>query len=89
MLEHDQLLKHPTKWQDYNGDTPLLGVHHRDLPPIPGAALSFVRGDVASVHEKMIHAAGGKNVWIVGGGDLVGQLLDHGLRDEIISGWLP
>ena len=29
-------------------------------------------------------AAGGKNVWIVGGGDLVGQFADVGLLDEVI-----
>jgi dihydrofolate reductase len=32
----------------------------------------------------MVLAAGGKNVWIVGGGDLVGQFYDVGLLDEII-----
>lgn len=31
----------------------------------------------------MARAAGGKNVWIVGGGDVVGQFHDHGLLDEI------
>jgi dihydrofolate reductase len=29
-------------------------------------------------------AAGGKNVWIVGGGDLAGQFADAGLLDELI-----
>ena len=29
-------------------------------------------------------AAGGKNVWLVGGGELVGQFHDHGLLDEVI-----
>jgi dihydrofolate reductase len=31
----------------------------------------------------MVEAAGGKNVWIVGGGDLAGQFYDRGLLDEI------
>jgi dihydrofolate reductase len=31
----------------------------------------------------MVDVAGGKNVWIVGGGDLAGQLADRGLLDEI------
>ena len=83
VLEHDQLLENPTKWQDYYGGTPCWVFTHRDLPPISGAALSFVRGDVASVHEKMVQASGDKNVWIIGGGDLVGQFLDQGLLDEI------
>lgn len=31
----------------------------------------------------MMEAAGGKNLWIVGGGDLAGQFCDHGLLDEL------
>jgi dihydrofolate reductase len=43
-----------------------------------------VSGDVRPVHEAMVAAAGGKNVWIVGGGDLAGQFHDAKLLDEII-----
>lgn len=56
----------------------------RALAPVPGADVRFVRGDVRPVHEAMLGAAGGKNVWLVGGGELVGQFHDHGLLDEII-----
>jgi dihydrofolate reductase len=31
----------------------------------------------------MVAAARGKNVWIVGGGDLAGQFHDYGLLDEL------
>ncbi len=55
----------------------------RTQPPVPGADIRFVRGDVRAVHEQMVAAAGGKNVWIVGGGELVGQFYDRGLLDEI------
>jgi dihydrofolate reductase len=44
---------------------------------------TFVRGDVRPVHEEMVAAAGGKSVWIVGGGELAGQFHDHGLLDEL------
>lgn len=56
----------------------------RRLPPVPGAEIRFVEGDVRPVHEAMRAAAGGKNVWLAGGGDLVGQFHDAGLLDEII-----
>jgi dihydrofolate reductase len=55
----------------------------RTLPGVPGADIRFARGDVAPVHEAMREAAGGKNVWIVGGGDLAGQFYDRGLLDEL------
>jgi dihydrofolate reductase len=56
----------------------------RQLPPIPDADIRFVSGDVRPVHEAMRAAAGEKNIWLTGGGDLVGQFYDHGLLDEII-----
>jgi dihydrofolate reductase len=55
----------------------------RSLPTVPRADIRFVRGDVRPVHAQMAAAAAGKNVWIVGGGDLAGQFFDHGLLDEM------
>jgi dihydrofolate reductase len=55
----------------------------RELPRVAGD-IRFARGDVRPIHEEMVKAAAGKNVWIVGGGDLVGQFHDQGLLDEII-----
>ena len=55
----------------------------RTLPTVPGADIRFVCGDVRPVHQAMIAAAAGKNVWIVGGGELAGQFYDHGLLDEL------
>jgi len=37
---------------------------------------------VRRVHAAMRAAAGRKNIWIVGGGDLAGQFHDAGLLDE-------
>jgi dihydrofolate reductase len=56
----------------------------RTLPAVPGADIRFVKGDVRPVHQAMRAVAGGQNIWIVGGGDLVGQFHDQGLLDEII-----
>jgi dihydrofolate reductase len=56
----------------------------RTLDPVEGADIRFVRGPVAPVHPEMVRAAGGRNVWVVGGGDLAGQFHDAGLLDEII-----
>lgn len=62
---------------------------HRDLPAIPGADLQFVAGDVAAVHADLVAAAGGKDVWVVGGGDLAGQFADAGLLDGIVAAIAP
>ena len=55
----------------------------RQLPGVPGADIRFAKGDVRPVHAEMARAAGGKNVWIVGGGELAGQFHDAGLLDEL------
>ncbi len=83
VVEHDRLREHPEKWREYYGDTPCWVFSHRDLTAIAGADLRFAQGDVKPIHGDMVEAAGGRNVWLVGGGDLVGQFADGGLLDEI------
>ena len=56
----------------------------RRLPSVAGADVRFVSGDVRPVHAAMREAAGAKNAWIVGGGDLAGQFFDVGLLDDLI-----
>lgn len=46
--------------------------------------IRLVNGDVRPVHAEMRAAAGGKNIRIVGGGDLAGQFFDAGLLEELI-----
>jgi dihydrofolate reductase len=83
VLEHEHLLDEPKKWHEFYDDIPSWIFTHRELPPIPDADLTFVQGDVAPVHQAMRAAAGDKNIWLVGGGELVGQFADAGLLDEI------
>jgi dihydrofolate reductase len=56
---------------------------HRELP-VAHATIELTADDVAAVHERMRAAAGGRNVWVVGGGDLAGQFAERGLLDEVI-----
>ena len=55
----------------------------RDLEPFPDADIRFALGSVRPVYDEMVTAAGGKDLWVVGGGDLVGQFADEGLLDEM------
>ncbi|TAJ46251.1 MAG: dihydrofolate reductase [Herbiconiux sp.] len=61
----------------------------RSLPQTDGADIRFVQGSVADLHPQWVEAAAGKNVWIVGGGDLAAQVADAGLLDEIILTTMP
>jgi dihydrofolate reductase len=56
----------------------------RFLTAVQNTDIRFVSGDVRPVHEQMRAAAQGKNIWLVGGGDLVGQFYDADLLDDII-----
>jgi dihydrofolate reductase len=64
-------------------EQPAWAFSSRSLPTVPGADVRFARGDVRPVHRAMAEAARGRNVWIVGGGDLAGQFHDAGLLDDV------
>src|SRR5262249_55597322 len=83
VLEHEFAGKDPVD-VTWPYDQPSWVFTHRELPAAPGAEIRFVQGDVRAVHEEMVAAAGDRDVWIAGGGDLVGQFADAGLLDEVI-----
>lgn len=83
ILDHEFSGKPPAEWK-WPYDIPCWVFTHRELPVVPDAAIEFTSAEVAAVHEQMVAAAGGRNVWIVGGGDLAGQFADVGLLDEVI-----
>ena len=62
---------------------------HRELTGPPGADVRFTAADVAAVHAEMVAAAGDRDVWVVGGGDLAGQFADRGLLDEVVVSIAP
>ncbi|HEX6247519.1 MAG TPA: dihydrofolate reductase family protein [Nocardioidaceae bacterium] len=64
-------------------DLPTWVFSHRDLPVPEGSRVEVTADDVTTVHARMLEAAAGRNLWLVGGGDLVGQFLDRDLLDDI------
>jgi dihydrofolate reductase len=88
ILDHEFAGKDPSEWK-WPYEQPCWVFTHRELTVVPNAPIEFVSGDVAPVHEAMATAAGAKNLWIVGGGDLVGQFADAGLLDEVLVSIAP
>ncbi len=78
---YEWIIRHESGRWPYH--VPAWVLSTRDLPKVDGD-LRFARGDIRPVHAEMTAAAGGKDLWIVGGGDLAGQFADAGLLDEII-----
>ncbi len=83
VLDHEFAGKDPSEWK-WPYEIPCWVFTNHELTVVPGAQIEFVSGDVASVHAEMVAAAEGRNVWIVGGGDLAGQFAEAGLLDEVI-----
>jgi dihydrofolate reductase len=83
ILDHEFSGKDPSEWK-WPYDLPCWVFTHRELPVVPDAQIEFTSGDVAEVHKAMAEAAGERNRWIVGGGDLAGQFAEAGLLDEVI-----
>jgi dihydrofolate reductase len=79
---YEWILRHEASGWPY--DVPCWVFTHRQLEPPSGAAVTFTQGDVEHVHAEMVEAAAGRNVWVVGGGDLAGQFSDARLLDEVI-----
>ena len=77
----------PEEWP--YGTTPTWVFTHHELPGIPGADITFVRGDVGIFHGDICADAGEKDVWLVGGGQLAAQYASAGLLDELILTLVP
>ena len=62
---------------------------HRQLALPQSGDVRLTQADVRAVHAEAVSAAGEKDVWIVGGGDLAGQFADAGLLDEVWVQYAP
>lgn len=87
--DHEDLMTHPERWQQFYGDRPTFVFTRREPEPVPGADIRFVQGSVIEHWPDIVAAAAGKDVWIVGGGELVGQFVDANLLDEIVITFAP
>jgi dihydrofolate reductase len=83
IVDHDLAGKDPSEWR-WPYDLPCWVFTHRRLPVVPDAPVTFTSADIATVHEEMVQAAAGRNIWIVGGGDLAGQFAEAGRLDEVV-----
>ena len=45
--------------------------------------------NVTDLHDEMVAAAGERNLWVVGGGNVASQFADAGLLDELLLTVVP
>jgi len=84
----NEIYKDPENPKPWPYKQPSWVFSSRKLRTVDGE-IRFVKGDVRPVHAEMVKVAKGANVWVVGGGELVGQFYDHGLLDELFLGVAP
>lgn len=75
--------------EEWPYDMPTWVLSHAQLPGIPGADIRFAQGEVAPIHAALTYAAGEKDIWVVGGGDLAAQFAEAGLLDQLMISIAP
>ncbi len=89
VLKEENLVAEPHKWQQFYGSRPTFVFTSRQLAVPAGADVRFVSGPVADALPAILAAAEGKDVWLVGGGELAGAFLDIDAVDEIVLSVAP
>lgn len=90
VLEHEQLLEHPEKWQTYYGDRKTFVFSSRsDLPLVPGADIEVLSGPIGEHIDTIVNAADGGDVHLVGGGALAAAFAEIGHLDAIYLSIAP
>lgn len=74
--------------EEWSYTIPCWVFSHRDLEAI-GEGITVVAGGVGEHHAAMAAAAGDRDIWVVGGGDLAGQFADAGLLHRVIVSIAP
>ena len=59
------------------------------MPTGEGVDVRVVSARVADLHDRMVAAAGERNLWVVGGGNVASQFADDGLLDEVLVTVVP
>lgn len=81
LLEHENLLEHPEKW--FYRSIASFVMSTRSVPIVADADIRLRSGEVSEIWDELVTAAAGRDIWIVGGGDLVGQFADAGHLDQV------
>jgi dihydrofolate reductase len=85
---YEWVLDHVDEWP-YSGK-PTWVLSSRDLRQPPGGeAVKVVGAPVTELHDEMIAAAGERDLWVIGGGNVASQFADEGLLDEIVVTVVP
>jgi dihydrofolate reductase len=88
-VTYEFVLRELETWP-YTGK-PTWVLSSRDLPRPDGEGVDMriVAADVPSLYDEMLAAAGERDLWVVGGGNVASQFADEGLLDEVLMTLVP
>jgi dihydrofolate reductase len=80
---YEWVLEHGSGWP-YAGK-PCWILSSRELPKPEGEGVDvrIVSGQIPDLIDEMLGSAGERDLWIVGGGNIASQFVDHGLLDRL------
>jgi dihydrofolate reductase len=86
---YEFVLEHLEEWP--YGGKPTWVLTTRDLPAPEGddVDVRFADAKVRDLHDEMMAAAGQRNLWVIGGGNVASQFADEGLLDEVLVTVVP
>lgn len=89
VLDEENIRENPGRWTEIFGEKPVYVFSTRELWVPPGSGVRIVSGPVRDRLGEIRAAAGEGNIWLVGGGDLVGQFFDADAVDKLMFSVAP
>jgi dihydrofolate reductase len=83
------VLDHESGWPYEGKHSWILSSRELPVPDGAGRDITVVEAEVKGLHEEMLAAAGERNLWVVGGGNVASQFADEGLLDEMLVTVVP
>lgn len=76
-------------WPYSGKPTWVLSSRELAVPRAEGLDVRVASAKVEELYEEMIAAAGDRNLWVVGGGNVASQFADAGLLDDVLVTLVP
>ena len=79
----------PAEWPYKGKPYWVLSSRDVEVPEAGGVDVRVTSRAISDLHEEMVAAAGERNIWIVGGGNVASQFAEAGLLDEVLLTVVP
>jgi dihydrofolate reductase len=80
---YEWVLREVDDWPYEGKPAWILSSRELPKPDSDGADVRVVEAEVSDLYDEMIAAAGERDLWVVGGGNVASQFADHGLLEEV------